>query len=376
MATIDGSACWTSAEMAFDGVDVTGWPAGAGDAAAAVVTGAGAAVPPSSCTATATMPPATSAPTRAPDRDAAEEPTAGRRRRSVTRRRRTTPRPTRRRWRPRGRWGGRRRRGWEHGAAGTWWRRATVGARPRTTDVRYVLSIGAVGPGALRAASCSDLLTHEGGVGGGEQHDRPGDEHDDLPPRQQQALVERAGWSGGPRCRRCSTTMPVDCRDGLRRTPVASLYSWSGENRRTFSSVRALASTSSVVESAFTSCAESATMPAIRPANRVSTSQTAIAASAAVAARRQTTDSSSDRASHSAMYTSGDDVEGDDPGHVAERRAHAEPQRAVAGDHRDQAGQGEGDGAEAGDELAVDDLVAVDRLGRRAGAACAGPARR
>ncbi len=65
--------------------------------------------------------------------------------------------------------------------------------------------------------------------------------------------------------------------------------------------MRALASTSSVVESALTSCAESAIMLAIRPMNSVITSHTAIAASAAVAARRQTTDSSSASASHRAM---------------------------------------------------------------------------
>ena len=44
-------------------------------------------------------------------------------------------------------------------------------------------------------------------------------------------------------------------------------------------------------------------MPAMRPAKRVRTSQMAIAASAAVAARRHVTDSSSASASHSAMYT-------------------------------------------------------------------------
>ena len=104
-------------------------------------------------------------------------------------------------------------------------------------------------------------------------------------------------------------------------------------------------------------------MPAISPANSVSTSQMAIAASAAVAARRQTTDSSSGSASHSAMYTTATTIEGDDARDVAARRADAEAQRAVAGDDRDEAGEGEGDGADAGDELAVDDLVAVDRLG-------------
>ena len=62
-----------------------------------------------------------------------------------------------------------------------------------------------------------------------------------------------------------------------------------------------MARTSSVVESAVTPWAESAITPAMSPANSVSTSQMAIAASAAVAARRQTTDSSSDSASHSEM---------------------------------------------------------------------------
>ena len=43
-------------------------------------------------------------------------------------------------------------------------------------------------------------------------------------------------------------------------------------------------------------------IPAISPANSVSTSQMAIAAIAAVAARRQTTESHSDSASQKAMY--------------------------------------------------------------------------
>ena len=96
--------------------------------------------------------------------------------------------------------------------------------------------------------------------------------------------------------------MPVDCRDGLSSTPVASLYSWSGDSRRTFSS------SAGVGEHLLGAwrrrrrvCTESAITPAISPANSVSTSQIAIAASAAVAARRQTTDSSSDSASHSEM---------------------------------------------------------------------------
>ena len=68
------------------------------------------------------------------------------------------------------------------------------------------------------------------------------------------------------------------------------------------SSARALASTCSVVASDGTSCIESAMIPAIRPATSVSTSQMAIAAMAAVAARRHTTESHNDSASQKAMY--------------------------------------------------------------------------
>ena len=99
---------------------------------------------------------------------------------------------------------------------------------------------------ASSTASGSDLLTHEQQIRSGEHHDAAGDQHDQLPPGEHQALVERQAARQG-RSSACTTTIPVVWRDGLSSTPVASLYSWSGESRRTFSSRRALASTSSVV---------------------------------------------------------------------------------------------------------------------------------
>ena len=70
----------------------------------------------------------------------------------------------------------------------------------------------------------------------------------------------------------------MDWREGFSSTPVASWYSSDGENRLTFCSRRALASTSSVVGlAAGTGCTVSATNPAINPPNNVKTSQIAIA---------------------------------------------------------------------------------------------------
>ena len=64
-----------------------------------------------------------------------------------------------------------------------------------------------------------------------------------------------------------------------------------------------MASTCSTDELASTLCTASAITPAIRPPNNVHSSQIAIAVSAAVAARRETTDSRIANASQSAMYT-------------------------------------------------------------------------
>ena len=94
--------------------------------------------------------------------------------------------------------------------------------------------------------------------------------------------------------------MPLLCRDGLSSTPVASVYSWSGDRRRTLSSKRAWSSVCSAVASSGSDFTASVTTPAISPANSVSTSHRAIAAKAAVAARRVSTDSSIDTASQNA----------------------------------------------------------------------------
>ena len=146
------------------------------------------------------------------------------------------------------------------------------------------------------------LLTHEDRVGDGEQHDDSADEGGHLPPGQHEALGKRKRARQGLRRGVVSTMSPVDWRDGFSSTPVASWYSSDGEKRRTLSSRRALASTTSAVGSAAgTGCTVSATSPAIKPPKSVNTSQMAIPANAAVAARRVTTDSIVASANHSAM---------------------------------------------------------------------------
>ena len=98
----------------------------------------------------------------------------------------------------------------------------------------------------------------------------------------------------------------------------------------------------------------------------VSSSQTPNPIRAAVAARRISTDRSSPKASHRADVEEGHQHPGHEPEHLAGVRHDAEANDAEAGDERDDRGQDEPDDRQPGGELAVDDVVAVDRLGQQA----------
>ena len=88
--------------------------------------------------------------------------------------------------------------------------------------------------------------------------------------------------------------------------------------------------------------------------------------SADVAARRMTTDSSSPKASHSATYRNVGQTQATSRTTSCAVRHDAEAEHPEAGDERDDRHQDESDDRHPGRELAVDDVVAVDRLGQEA----------
>ena len=81
-----------------------------------------------------------------------------------------------------------------------------------------------------------------------------------------------------------------------------------------------------------------------------------------VAARRVTTDSSSPNASQNDDVDDRDEQPDDDPQQLLRRRHDPEPEDPERRDHRDDDREDERDDREPGRELAVDHVVAVDRL--------------
>ena len=97
----------------------------------------------------------------------------------------------------------------------------------------------------------------------------------------------------------------------------------------------------------------------------VKTNQTPKPISADVAARRKTTDSSSPNASHSADVEERREEPRDEPDDLLGARHDAQPEDPEPGDDHDDREQDQADDRQAGGELAVDDVVAVDRLGEQ-----------
>ena len=107
-------------------------------------------------------------------------------------------------------------------------------------------------------------------------------------------------------------------------------------------------------------------MSRISPPKIVSTNQIPNPISADVAARRTSTDSSSPKASHSPTYTNVTAIQATSRTISSECRDDPEPEDAEAGDDPDDRHQHDPDDRQTGRELAVDHVVAIDRLGQEA----------
>ena len=111
-----------------------------------------------------------------------------------------------------------------------------------------------------------------------------------------------------------------------------------------------------------------ATMPpmsdTIRPPKNVNSSHAPKPISAEVAARRTATDSSIPNASHSDTYTKVSSSHSTIRRISARFRHDAEADDPEGRDHADDGDEHQPDDGQPADELAVDDVVAVDRLGQ------------
>ena len=217
-------------------------------------------------------------------------------------------------------------------------------------------------------ASRPHFLAHERDVGAGEEHDRRRRPGRSAATRRGSGSGRAGGCSAGPRSLSSSTRIPVLWRAGLRSTPVASLYSWSGDRRRTASSRRALSSTSCVVGSEGT---------LVHRVGHHTGDQTAEQREHEPDRDRRECRRRRPPAHHRQQQRErqpqrdvddGDDVERKDPHEIAARRPDTEAHRAVRRRRwRSTQPRASAIAPIPADELAVDDLVAVDRLGDQAG---------
>ena len=116
-----------------------------------------------------------------------------------------------------------------------------------------------------------------------------------------------------------------------------------------------------------------ATTPTISEKNRLSTSHAASAIIAEVAALRTRTEQSSANASQKPMKNSDRNHHDDQPRDIFRGRDDAELDDADGADQEHDHREDQADDREAGDELAVDHVIAVDGLGQQARQGRLGP---
>ena len=176
-------------------------------------------------------------------------------------------------------------------------------------------------------------------------------------------------WSDVICCCACETWPRVEgvetiATRGLSRTIDASRNNVSGNSRRSVSRVprsRRICSLDPTAGAIARPMSDT-----MRPPKKVASSHSPKPMRADVAAPLTTTDSSIPMASHSETYDEGHDDPQDEAQDLGRGRHDAEADEPERRDDPDDRDEDQADDREAGRELAVDDVIAVDRLGQQA----------